>query len=104
MHKKLIPISWWLSPGQSKQIFNNILPCTSFTLTIHINHAIENKCHDISEKYCLALAHFSFPDTAPSFRVKIQLNPSPPGFQLVDSTGICDCSSLISHMNLQFGL
>ena len=103
-NEKLIPISWWLSPGQSKQTLNATLPCTDFTLTIHINHAIENKCHDISEKYCLASAHFSFPDTAPSFRRKIQLNPCPPGFQLVDSTGICDCSSLISHMNLQFGL
>ena len=102
-HKKVIPISWWLFPGQSKQTLN-ILPCTNFTLTIHINHAIENECHDISEKYCLALAYFSVPDATPSFRAKIQLNQCPPGFQLVDSTGICECSSLIKQMNLQFGL
>ena len=102
-HYKQLAIPWWLSPGQSKQTFDG-KPCTDVNLTIHTTQAIENECNKFSSGYCVASAYFSFPGTSPVFCAKISLKPCPPGFRLIDNTGICDCSFLIDWMKQNFEL
>ena len=100
---KLLPSSWKLSAGEDEQILNGTAPCTNFTLTIHTKRD-DRTCDDLSTGYCLGKAFFAVPDSAPTLKAKIQLNHCPPGFQLTNNTGVCECSSLVEMMNQKFAL
>ena len=102
-HLKLLPSSWKLSAGEDEQILYGTAPCTDFTLTIHTKRN-DQTCKDLSKGYCLGTAYFAVPDSAPTFNAKIQLNHCPPGFQLTNNTGVCECSSLVQTMNQKFAL
>ena len=93
-HQNLKRSSWRLSNCESnQQLFANI-KCTNISLTIHATQ--------LDNSTSISTAFFSFPDDVPTFQARIELKQCPPGFQLNNSTGICECSSLIETMNQQF--
>ena len=92
--------SWWLSGCEYEQLFDRSATCTNFSLTIHTKQLDDN---DLSFGYSIATALFSFPEEAPTYQALIKLQNCPPGFQLNNVTGICNCSSLIKKMNRDYG-
>ena len=100
-HLKAHPSSWWLSGCQMEQVLDGSAPCTNVSLTIHTKH--DDRGYELSDEYFKSYTYFSFPDSAPNFMAIVKLNSCPPGFQLNDSTGICDCSSLIKTINRYYG-
>ena len=94
-YQSLQPSSdWWLSDFEMEQILDSSAICTNISLTIHTKQV--NISH--------ATSTFSFPDDVPTFQSEIILEQCPPGFELDNYTGICDCNSMIKTMNLNFGL
>ena len=96
-HHSLQPSSWWLSDCESQQMLHGSGTCTNISLTIHTKQ-LDNNTHDT-----ISTAFFSFPDDVPTFQAEILLKQCPPGFQLNNVTGVCECSSLIKTMNQGYG-
>ena len=92
--RSLQPSSWWLSDCESEQKLHGRATCTNISLTIHTKQ-LDN---------VISTAFFSFPNDASTFQVEIVLKQCPPGFQLNNVTGVCECSSLIKTMNREFSL
>ena len=69
--------------------------CTNISLTIHTKQ--------LDERYSISIAFFSFPNDVLTFQAKIVLKQCPPGFQLNNITGVCECSSLIKKINRVYG-
>ena len=90
---------WWLSSSEKEQMLDGSATCTDINLTIHTKSF--GSGHD---NYSISTAFLSFPDDVPTFQFEIILVQCPPGFELDNHTGICDCNSLIKTMNLNFGL
>ena len=90
---------WQLSDFEMEQMLDGNTTCTDISLTIHTKNF--GSSHD---NYSISTAFFSFPDDATTAQAEIVLKQCPPGFELDDLTGICDCISLIKTMNLNFGL
>ena len=99
-YRTLKPSSWRLSDYENDQMLGgNNATCTNINLTIHSKN-LENHSHD---SYYKSTAFFSFPYEAPTFQAEIELEQCPPGFQLNNVTGVCECSSLIKKMNREYG-
>ena len=98
-HRSLLPSSWQLSDCESQQkLRGSAMLCTNISLTIHTKQ-LDNSTHDTT-----STAFFSFPYDVPTFQAEILLKQCPPGFQLNNFTGVCECSSLIKTMNRDFRL
>ena len=99
-YQSLQPSSdWWIFDFEMEQILDGSTTCTNINLTIHTKNF--GGRHD---NYSISTAFFSFPDDATTAQAEIVVKQCPPGFELDNHTGICDCSSLIKTMNLNFGL
>ena len=97
-YQNLQPSSnWWLSDSKKEQMLGTM--CTNISLTIHTRHVDSRH-----ESYSTSTAFFSFPDDVPTFESKIVLKQCPPGFELVDHSGICECNSFIEAMNQYYHL
>ena len=94
--QNLKPSSWWLSDCEQDQVLDKSETCSNISLTIHTKHL------DYSNSR--STAFFSFPNDVPTYQTKIVLKPCPPGFQLNNHIGICECSSLIESMNKLYKL
>ena len=98
-HRSPQPSSWWLSECESEQTLYGSAICTKIGLTIH-SKQFDNSSND---SYSISTAFFSFPNDVLTFQANILLTLCPPGFQLNDSTFICECSSFIKKMNREYG-
>ena len=95
-HHSLQPSSWWLSDCENEQMLDGSAMCTNITLTIHTKQ--------LEDSYSISTAFFSFPNDVSTFQAEIVLKQCPPGFELNNVTGVCECSSLIKTMNRDFRL
>ena len=95
-YQSLQPSSWWLSDCEKEQILESSATCTNISLTIHTKEVNSNRA--------ISTALLSFPGDVPTFQSEIILKQCPPGFQLNDNSGICECNPLIKTMNQNFRL